>query len=59
MDPLIKSPSRAVVLKVLFSQIVAKRRLKGQYLAVYFPNGTAIGVVREATGSEAMTFNEA
>jgi hypothetical protein len=41
LDPLIKSPSRAVVLKELFSQRVAKRRVKGQYLAVDFPNGIA------------------
>src|SRR5262249_58527240 len=30
-----------VVLKVLFPQTVAKRRAKGQYLAVNFPNGIA------------------
>jgi hypothetical protein len=39
LDPLIKSLSRAVVLKELFSQSVAKRRVKGQHLAVDFPNG--------------------
>ena len=41
MDPLIKSPSRAVVLKELFSQSLAKRRVKDQRLAFDFPNGTA------------------
>jgi hypothetical protein len=41
LEPPIKSPSRVVVLKVLFAQKVAKRRLKGQYLAVYFTNATA------------------
>jgi hypothetical protein len=41
LDPLIKSPSRAVVLKELFSQSFTKRRVKGQHLAVDFPNGIA------------------
>jgi hypothetical protein len=41
LDPLIKSPSRAVVLKELFSQSLAKRRVRGQHLAVDFPNGIA------------------
>jgi hypothetical protein len=49
LDPLIKSPSRAVILKELFSQRVAKRRLKDQYLAVYFPNGTAPAQVQRRT----------
>jgi hypothetical protein len=39
LDPLIKSPSRAVVLKELFSQRVAKRCVKRQYLGFGFPNG--------------------
>src|SRR6516225_4117341 len=54
LDPLIKSPSRAVILKELFSQRVAKRRLKGQYLAVYFPNGTALAQVQRRQSHEAL-----
>jgi hypothetical protein len=43
LDPLIKSPQRAAVLKELFSQRVAKRCVKGQRLAVDFPNVIAPG----------------
>jgi hypothetical protein len=52
LDPLIKSPSRAVVLEELFSQRVAKWRLKGQYLAAYFPNGTAPAQVQRTYVSD-------
>jgi hypothetical protein len=56
LDPLIKSPPRAVVLKVLFSQRVAKRRVKGQYLAVDFPNGVAPATYCETAGKRSHFF---